>query len=104
MIKEPVKPTDPSTLEICNDPLPSHRASCGNKYEATIKAMKMGQAIKCLPSEVGRVAGALRKFVENTKIAANVRTIKDYGDGKGRVWLMAAEPAPVVKALKSVRG
>lgn len=59
MIKKPHTPTDPDTLEICNDPLPSHRASAGNKYTPTLKALKMGQAIKCKPEEVGRVAGAM---------------------------------------------
>ena len=91
MIKDPVKPTDPKTLVICDDPLPTHRASCGNKYEPTIKAMKVGQAIKCLPSEVGRVAGAMRKFIKTNNMAATVKTIKDYGDGKGRVWMVALE-------------
>ena len=27
MIKQPIKPTDPATLTICNDPLPAGRAS-----------------------------------------------------------------------------
>lgn len=64
MTKQPVKLTDPSTLEICNDPLPAARASSGKKYEPTFKAMQPGQAIKCLPSEIGRIGGAMRKFVD----------------------------------------
>lgn len=91
LVKDPVFRTNPDTLEICDDPLPSHRASAGNKYEPTLKKLKLGQAIKCLPAEVGRVAGAMRKYIENNKIQANVRTIKDYGDGFGRVWMLAAE-------------
>ena len=91
MIKQPIKPTNPDTLQICNDPLPAHRASKGNKYESTLKALKLGQAIKCKTEEVGRVAGAMRKWVEKHQIKANVRTIRDYGDGFGRVWMMAAK-------------
>lgn len=104
MFKEPVKRTDPSTLVICDDPLPSHRAVYGNKYAPIFKTMKLGQAIKCTPSEVGPIALALRKFVEVNKLKAKIASTKDYGDGRGRVWMLAVEPAPVVKALKSVRG
>lgn len=102
MTKQPMKLTDPSTLEICNDPLPAARASSGKKYEPTFKAMQPGQAIKCLPSEIGRIGGAMRKFVEVNKLNAQVKTIKDYGDGRGRVWMLSTEP--VKSSLKSVRG
>ena len=95
MIKQPVKPTDPATLEICNDPLPTHRASAGNKYAEILKAIKPGQCIKCSPEEIGRVQGAMRKFVQTHNINATVKTIKNYGDGKGRVWML-----PVEKKLK----
>lgn len=102
MVKQPVKLTNPRTLEICDDPLPAARASCGNKYEPIFKAMKLGQAIKCQPTEIGRLGGALRKYVEVHKIKANVKTIKDYGDGRGRVWLLAL---PEAKAkLAAVKG
>lgn len=103
MTRAEIKRTDPSTLVICDDPLPTHRASCGNKYEPLIAAMKMGQAIKCLPSEVGRVSGAMRKYIAVNKIKATVASTKNYEkDGKGRVW-MVAEEAPKAK-LTAVRG
>lgn len=89
MTKKPAKLTDPATLEICNDPVPMCRASSGNKYEAKLKALKLGQAIKCAPGEIGRVSGAMRKFIEVKKLDAVVRSMKDYGDGKGRVWMLA---------------
>lgn len=89
MTRQPTKRTDPATIEICNDPIPSHRASCGNKYEAILSALKVGQCIKCQPAEVGRMSGALRKWVQDKKIKGAVRSMKDYGDGKGRVWLVA---------------
>jgi hypothetical protein len=101
MVKQPVKLTDPTTLEICDDPLPAARASCGNKYEPLFKAMKLGQAIKCQPTEIGRLGGALRKYVHVNKINAHVKTIKNYGDGKGRVWML---PVEVKAKLAAVRG
>lgn len=92
MTRAETKRTDPATLVICDDPLPTHRASCGNKYESKIKAMKLGQAIKCEPSEVGRVSGAMRKFIAVNKIKATVASTKAYEtDGKGRVWMLAVE-------------
>jgi hypothetical protein len=91
MIKQPPKPTDASALEVCDDQVPAHRVSFGNKYESILKTMKLGQCIKCKPDEIGRVAGAMRNYVAAKKINATVRTIKDYGDGKGRVWMLAVE-------------
>lgn len=94
MGKKPQGCTNPDALEICNDPLPAGRASSGKKYDATFSALKPGQAIKCTPADVGRVAGALRKWLEQKGSKTDtVRTIKDYGDGKGRVWLLKAPKA-----------
>ena len=100
MIKEPVKPTDPATLEICDDPIPNHRASCGNKYESVFSKLKVGQAIKCQPLEVARMSNSLRKWASDNKIKGNVRSMKDYGDGRGRVWLV--EKPEKAKTLKAV--
>lgn len=100
MVKQPMKRIDPSTLEVCDDPIPGHRASCGNKYETVLKSLKYGQCVKCAPSAVGGVAGALRKMIELGKVKGAVRTMKDYGDGSGRVWLMEAPKAK----LAAVRG
>lgn len=100
MVKQPMKRIDPSTLEVCDDPIPGHRASSGNKYETVLLSLKHGQCVKCAPSEVGGVAGALRKLIEHGKVTGLVRTMKNYGDGRGRVWLM-----PEAKAkLSAVKG
>ena len=93
MTKAPAKPTNPETLQICDDPMPASRVHTGKKYEALFAKMTLGQSIKCAPSEVGQVSGAMRKFLErNPSIKAVVRTVKNYGDGKGRVWMLAAKP------------
>ena len=100
MTRAQTKRIDPSTLVVCNDPIPGHRASCGNKYETVLKSLKYGQCVKCAPSAVGGVAGALRKMIELGKVAGVVRTMRDYGDGMGRVWLMEASKAKLA-AVKS---
>jgi hypothetical protein len=96
------KPVNPELLTICDDPLPAHRASLGNKYAPILRQLKPGQAIKCATADVGRVCGALRKWIdEHGPKGASVRSCRDYGDGLGRVWLMAAvvdaNAKPVVK-------
>lgn len=102
MTRQPTRHTDPSTIEICDDPIPGSRASCGNKYEAIFSNLKIGQALKCQPIEVNRMSNGLRKWIQDKGIQGAVRSMKDYGDGKGRVWLLAvAEPKA---ALKSVKG
>ena len=84
-------PLDPATLVICNDPIPAHRASPKNKYHAIFNGMKPGQALKCEPYNVNRVANALRKHIETKALKCVARSITDYGDGMGRVWLMPAD-------------
>lgn len=91
MIKQPAKQIDPALLEICNDPIPSHRASPGNKYEAVLKTMKIGQCIKCPPEAVGSVAGAVRKWITVNKLPATVKSMTNFGDGSGRVWMLGVE-------------
>jgi hypothetical protein len=99
MIKQPTKPTDPATLTICNDPLPAGRASPEPKYNAKFQELKIGQAVKCKPEEVGRIAGALKKWVSEQPGGGMVRSIKHYPkDGLGRVWWLEGAP---VKRTKS---
>jgi len=46
MIKQPSKRTDVSGLQICKDPLPTHWASCGNKYARIFEKLKHGEAVE----------------------------------------------------------
>ena len=91
MIKQPAKPTDPATLQICNDPLPDGRASPEPKYDAVFSKLAVGQAIKCQPEEIGRIAGALKKWIKTQPGGGMVRSVKNYGDGMGRVWWLDGE-------------
>ena len=92
-----IRYVDATNLVICDDPLPLGRSIVEGKYDEKFKAMKIGQAVKCLPAAVGLTQNAMRKFIKVRGLkGVVVRTCKDYGDGLGRVWMLA-EP---VKALK----
>jgi len=91
MIKPAAKRTDAAALTICKDPIPSYRAVVGSKYAPIFAKLRPGEAIKCKPEEVGRIANSLRKYIEQGHAKGAVKTIKNYGDGMGRVWLIEAE-------------
>lgn len=91
MTKQPAKLIDPDTLQICDDPLPGCRAKKGRKYADLFKGLQHGKAVKCKPQQVGQISGALRKWIEDGHTTGLVRSMRDYGDGMGRVWLIADE-------------
>ena len=76
---------DPSTLSICDDPIPTHRLIVDGKYKAIFQKLKVGQALKVNSKHTQTVAGSLRTFVAGKHA---VKSVKDYGDGMGRVWLI----------------
>lgn len=84
------QPIDPATLTICNDPVLSTKPVVGTKYGDILAALKVGQAIKCPPNAVGHLCGAMRKHIKTMGLTHIVRSTKDYGDGLGRVWMLAA--------------
>ena len=95
--KTPPEFVDAGKLSICDDPLPNHRALPGGKYDNLLKKIKVGQCIKCPTDDVAKVCGAMRKLVSTHNIKGSVRSMTDYGDGFGRVWLVA-QPAKALKA------
>lgn len=92
------EPVDVNALVIANDPLPVGRIS-PNKYRAIFERLKVGQCIRCKPSDVARIGNALRKHVEVCNIKTTkggpVRLIsqREGADGVGRVWIVAQETA-----------
>ena len=86
-------PTDPAALEIRDDPLTASRCMPANKYDCAFVALRHGQCVRCESGAVGRVSGALRKFIEAKKITGQIRSVKSYpGDELfGRVWLLDAK-------------
>lgn len=94
---------DPALLEVCDDPLPTSRASLGAKYVPLFSSMKPGQAIKCKPEEVYRVGHAMRKWITQNRLTFVMRAQARYhSDGLGRVWLLDAPEKAEVPKLKKV--
>lgn len=82
---------DIKSLVIVDDPLPDRKRAPKFKYDEVFKRMKFGQAIKCKPSEVGKVDQALRGYLRRHNVDGRVKSTKDYGDGLARVWLLSTK-------------
>ena len=79
---------NPQELKISDDEMPAGRVSIANKYEPIFGKMKYGQCVICQPVDVGKVAGAMRKYLSKGK-GGKVRTVRHYPfDRLGRVWMM----------------
>ena len=83
-----IAPVDVSKLEICDDPLPSHRALPDHKYDAIFDKLKHGQCVKTEAGRADKVAQALRTYLKRKQKSGAVKAMSDYGDGHGRVWLL----------------
>lgn len=88
---------DLSLLSICDDPIPEYRSHTEGKYDAFLASMKPGQAIKCPSGDIDRIANAIKKHVDKRHPNCIVRTMRNYGDGMGRVWML---PKPDSKQAK----
>lgn len=76
-------------LVIGNDPLPVGKSKVTNKYHDVFAKLEYGQCVRCEPDEVGKVARAMRVWMEKVNKIGQIRTAKHYEkDGKGRVWMM----------------
>ena len=97
-IKAPSQYTDLAALQITNDAMPASRCAPMHKYHAVFERMHFGQCVRCATEDVGKVSGAMRKYLEIKRKTALVRTVMRYTDPKtgvedggfGRVWMMAA--------------
>lgn len=90
-VASPQRHIDTAEFVICNDPLPASRNIGPGKYDALFQQLGRGQAIKCPPDAVASTQHALRKWVKEQRVTGVlIKTCKDYGDGFGRVWLLAA--------------
>lgn len=87
-----------AAVEICDDPLPGGRAkpSAERKYDARFELMKPGQALKCEPGDVGKIAHAMAVWIKRKGLKDHVvRSTKSYETTdpiKGRVWLINLGP------------
>lgn len=89
-VASPQRHIDHTGFVICDDPLPTGRPLGMGKYDDLFQQLGRGQAIKCPPEAVASVQHALRKWVKAQNVTqVLIKTCKDYGDGLGRVWLLA---------------
>lgn len=95
------------SLEITNDPLPGKRAAIPHKYHAVFDRMATGQSLRVPEDFVGRVAVALRKYIELKNKKANVKSCLRFKDkngvedtGFGRVWMLDGAAKPMAKRAK----
>ena len=89
-VASPQRHIDTAEFVICNDPLPASRSIGPGKYDVLFVKLGRGQAIKCPPDAVASTQHALRKWVKEQRVTGVlIKTCKDYGDGFGRVWLLA---------------
>ena len=86
-------------VELCDDPIPANRiTSVQSKYMPYFEGLRAAnseeKAIKCHPGAVGSIASGLRKYLERRgeKGKFAIKSVSNYGDGKGRVWLLPAKP------------
>lgn len=79
-------------VEITSDPLPKKRLAEGHRDNLYRKLM-VGQCIKCESSAVSTLSKGLAHWIKknNKKNDLTVKVCTNYGDGFGRVWLMAKE-------------
>lgn len=77
-------------LAVCDDPPPSSTLGPrGSKYAAIFEALPVGKGLICSKEKASVVAAAMRTWIKNTgRVGVGVSAISDYGDGKGRVWLV----------------
>jgi hypothetical protein len=93
--RSPARLVDLSTIAITDDPIPGQRAKSGEyKYDAIFNNLKPGQAVKCDPSDVGRIGHAMSVWIKRRGLKDHaVRSTRSYpSDGQGRVWLVYLGP------------
>lgn len=102
LISTDFREVDPKSLEVCNDPMPEHRATPGEKYNELFSSLKPGQCIKCRGDQAPHVAGAMRKWIKKYGFSYSVRMTKAYpSDGQGRVWMLLDESARVTELKRA---
>lgn len=79
-------------VEITSDPLPTKRLVEG-AYDQLYRKLSVGQSIKCDSKRVNAMANGLRSWIDknNKREVWGVKACTNYGDGFGRVWLVAKE-------------
>lgn len=82
-------------LSLCDDALPEGRAKPGSKYDALFSdAVKTGKTIKTPGGAAASVSNLARTWLKrNGHPNKTTRSVGNYGDGLGRVWIINETPA-----------
>jgi len=77
-------------LKLTDDPLPTTRVSTGSKYENLFaQAMRSGKAIKTPAGRAAGISNVARAWLgRHGHTNYTTRSVSDYGDGHGRVWII----------------
>jgi hypothetical protein len=89
---KPVKEnTRTQIIDVCIiDEVPPPKLGPVNKYDGFFTKLKPGQAIKCDPKDVHRIADGLRRRAKVAGVDWKLATIKKHpSDGMGRVYRVA---------------
>lgn len=90
--KQKRKDVPADSLQIEDTPWPGVIRSTASKYQHLFEAMRSGQCIACNSSESSAIAAAMRKHFKSRGRNPIIRTQSKCEDGKGRVWLIRADP------------
>lgn len=84
---------DPTRLELVDDPVPRGRVVTRFKYDELFsQAAKTGQAIKCSSEDTPRISAAAQHYLRRfPQLSCSIKSTRNYGDGKGRVWFIKKE-------------
>lgn len=93
-------PVDFSQLSMSNDPLPAHKQSAKrmSKYAPLLEKMQAGECVKCPRENVVFLVKSMSRLVGKHYPDYVLRSVMDYGDGMGRVWMLPKPEKLKVKA------
>ena len=88
--KQPRKPIDLTMLSMCSDPIPEHRRveNKMSKYAPLLKRMHAGECIKCPSNQVTTIVKSIVRVAKRHYPNHELRSMSNYGDGMGRVWML----------------
>lgn len=91
---------DVSSLSISDDPYVGRQRKEGGKYDEIFERLQIGQRLVCHPQAAARLATSLKTWLQKRGHKnPTVKSVATYHDGKGGVWWMGADKAPIKTTL-----
>jgi hypothetical protein len=88
-VYEAISVTD---LSLVNDKIPQSKRQPGSKYHALFNdCIKTGKAIKTPAGAASTISNIARTWLRRQGLEATIRSVGNFGDGSGRVWITATE-------------